>query len=81
MHGLSLVISLAVDLQHLHVITGATSKKGLFSCHRFWESSSFEGFKDAGKPTRGHRACFYFWKLLLLLETLEILLVRGSLTF
>lgn len=70
MHGLTLVISLAVDLQHLHVITGATSKKGLFSCHRFWESSSFEGFKDAGNqqkvivPASTSGNCFYYWKLL-----------------
>lgn len=70
MHGLSLVISLAVDLQHLHVITGATSKKGLFSCHRFWESSSFKGFKDAGNqqevivPASTSGNCFYYWKLL-----------------
>lgn len=50
--------------------TGTTSKKGLFSCHRFWESSSFEGFKDAGNqqevivPASTSGKCFYYWKLL-----------------
>lgn len=72
-----MVISLAVDFQHLHVIIGATSKKGLFSCHRFWESSSFAGFKDAGNQ----QEVIVPASTSQLLETLKIWLVRGSLTF